>query len=64
MSNKQLNTDGRELPLDQRAKPISIYLPPDLYAEVEKAARKDERSISSYIKRVLAQAHDKGKDTQ
>jgi predicted transcriptional regulator len=51
---------GREKKLE----PISIRLDPDVKEAIQALARQDERSLSSYINRVLRQHADeaKGKD--
>ena len=43
------------MPKDKKMMPTSIRLDPDVHAAVAELAKTDERSISSYINRVLRQ---------
>jgi hypothetical protein len=42
----------RKKPLDQQAKLVSVYLPPDVKSELERLARLDGRSLSNLIVRL------------
>jgi hypothetical protein len=50
MMPRQLKIEGGDDPPRGPVKPISVYLPPDVYEQVEHRAQQEDRSISNFVK--------------
>lgn len=53
---RQLTIDGGDEPVKGAARPVTVYLPPDILEQLEHRAGQEERTVSNYVKRCVVAA--------